>query len=123
MYTNWCLEDYESEIGSVKANLELIKNISEINIFKDTKTYEIVAIGEKNYQELNNFIKDSMNDLYEQLKTGTKQEIINKRNDYKQLYKIWQDIEKRKKENDPLVDELYNDLIFALHALGYNKNN
>ena len=120
--TDWLLEDFGSELGIVKANLPSLKlnNYAPI-IKKEQKTYEIVQIGKVNYDYLDNFIMESMNDIYYKLHEGSNEERTIKVENYKNLYEIWENINEAKEKNSPYLDELYNDLVYALHTLGYNK--
>ncbi len=119
--TKWQLEDYGSYKGDVDANLNFFKAKKIANkLSQTTNIFEIVQIGQKDYQNLDIFIKKSMNDLYRKLNDGSKEEQERKRKDYKHLYEIWQQINNNQ-DNYFLKDELYNDLIYALHCLGYSK--
>ena len=73
------------------------------------------------FNELDEFIKKSMNKIYTTLNDGTDEEIERKKSDYKHLYEIWQSIELAKNNNSSNISDLYNDLIYALHVMGYKK--
>ncbi len=120
--TEWILEDFGSELGVIKANYNFLKENKVANIFtKNKDTYEVVQVGYMNFEELDHFIKVSMNKFYENLDFGTEEEKARKKSDYKHLFEIWQNIVKAKETNSQNLSDLYNDLVYALHMLGYKK--
>lgn len=120
--TEWTLEDFGSELGIVKANFDYLKDHKMANIcVKNNNNYEVVQIGYMDFEDLDNFIKKSMNSFFETLNEGTIEEIERKKSDYKHLYEIWQSIQIAKNNKSSNIDDLYNDLIFALHMMGYKK--
>ena len=120
--SEWLLEDYGSEYGLIKANYDFLKDNQVANVFtKENNLYELVQVGYMDFNELDEFIKKSMNKIYTTLNDGTDEEIERKKSDYKHLYEIWQSIELAKNNNSSNISELYNDLVFALHMMGYKK--
>ena len=120
--SEWLLEDYGSEYGLIKANYDFLKDNQVANVFtKENNLYELVQVGYMDFNELDEFIKKSMNKIYTTLNEGTDEEIEIKKSDYKHLYEIWQSIESAKNNNSSNISELYNDLVFALHMMGYKK--
>ena len=120
--TEWILEDFGSELGLVKANYDYLKDNQVANVFtKNKELLEVVQIGNLDFDELDAFIKKAMNSFYTTLNDGTIEEIERKKSDYKHLYEIWQSIELAKNNNSSNISDLYNDLVFALHMMGYKK--
>ncbi len=120
--SEWLLEDYGIEYGFIKANYDFLKDNQIANVFtKEKKIYELVQVGYMYFNELDEFIKKSMNSFFKTLNEGTEEEIERKKSDYKHLYEIWQSINLAKNNNSSNVSELYNDLVFALHMSGYKK--
>ena len=120
--SEWLLEDYGSEYGLIKANYDFLKDNQVANVFtKENNLYELVQVGYMDFNELDEFIKKSMNKIYTTLNDGTDEEIERKKSDYKHLYEIWQSIELAKNNNSSNISDLYNDLIYALHVMGYKK--
>lgn len=120
--SEWLLEDYGSEYGLIKANYDFLKDNQVANVFtKENNLYELVQVGYMDFNELDEFIKKSMNKIYTTLNDGTDEEIERKKSDYKHLYEIWQSIELAKNNNSSNISDLYNDLVFALHMMGYKK--
>ncbi len=120
--TLWSLEDFGSEIGLVKANFDYLKNNKVASVFeKDGKIYELVQVGNEDYDKLDKFIKLSMNKFYESLEEGTEEESEQKKSDYRNLYEIWQSIMMAKENNQANIGDLYNDLVYALYMLGYKE--
>ena len=119
--SEWVLEDSGCEIGVVKANFDYLKKNKVAKIFtKDNTLLEVMEVGNMDFVKLDIVIKRAMNNLYESLNEGTEEEKIRKKSDYKHLYEIWQDITKAKESNSSNVSDLYSDLLFALHMMGYN---
>ncbi len=120
--TEWILEDFGSEVGLVKANFNYLKENKVANICtKENQIYELMQVGKMDFTKLDEFIKRAMNSFYETLNEGTSEEQERKKDDYKHLYEIWQDIMLAKQNNSSNVSDLYNDLIFALHMMGYDQ--
>ena len=120
--SEWLLEDYGSEYGVIKANYDFLKDNHVANVFtKEKKLYELIQVGDMDFDELDQFIKKAMNSFFQTLNDGTIEEIDRKKSDYKHLYEIWQSINLAKKNNSSNVSELYNDLVFALHMMGYKR--
>ena len=120
--SEWVLEDYGSEYGLIKANYDFLKDNQVANVFtKENNLYELVQVGYMDFNELDEFIKKSMNKIYTTLNDGTDEEIERKKSDYKHLYEIWQSILIAKNNHSSNIDDLYRDLIFALHMMGYKK--
>ena len=120
--SEWLLEDYGSEYGLIKANYDFLKDNQVANVFtKENNLYELVQVGYMDFNELDEFIKKSMNKIYTTLNDGTDEELERKKSDYKHLYEIWQRIELAKNNNSSNISDLYNDLVFALHMMGYKK--
>ncbi len=120
--TEWILEDFGSELGLVKANYDYLKDNQVASVFtKNEELLEVVQIGNLDFDELDAFIKKAMNSFYTTLNEGTIEEIERKKSDYKHLYEIWQSILIAKNNHSSNIDDLYRDLIFALHMMGYKK--
>ena len=120
--SEWLLEDYGSEFGVVQANYDFLKNNQLGNIFvKDNTKYELLQVGNMDFKEVDAFIKKAMNSFYATLNSGTEEEIERKKSDYKHLFEIWESINLAKKNNSSNLSDLYNDLLFALHMMGYKR--
>ena len=60
--SEWLLEDYGSEYGLIKANYDFLKDNHVANVFtKEKKLYELIQVGNMDFDELDQFIKKAMN--------------------------------------------------------------
>ncbi len=122
LLTEYNLLDFEQFIGKVLANDSLIKeNTFDKSIIRNNASYEVVQIGVIDYEELNQFIIKSLNDYYNKINEGTNEEINKKKTIYKHLYQIWDNILQAENIGAKTVDDLYDDLTYALYTLGYKN--
>lgn len=82
----------------------------------------IESIGRVNYQVLDNFIIQSLNDYYSKISL-IKKEAERKKylDEYGQLYFLWQKVTQAKQTNDINLNNYYDDLVYRLYLLGYRN--
>lgn len=118
----WNLSDRGKYIGTIKANMAKIKNQRFIRPFRrEQRKLVVFQVGNVNYEYLDRFIIKAMNDYYQKINVGLKEEIAAKNNRYVQLYQLWNAILEAKKNNASNLGTLYDDLIYELYVLGYKE--
>ena len=117
--TEWNLEDFGQLVGVVKGNLPKLKN-DEFSplLLRVNQKYRVLQIGRVNYQYLDNFIIRSLNDYYQKLNIGPKEEIEKKVKTYNRLYQSWNAINQAKKNPDLTLNDLYDAIVYLL---GYKQ--
>ena len=114
--------------GKSLGTLLVSKFIKDINNYKypfeDTKKMTLVKIGNGNYDDIDSFIIDSLNDYYKKLSSpsdvDTKEDMLN---EYTKLYSLWTEICNIKDTgNFVKLNELYGKISYGLYLLGYEDN-
>ena len=120
---------YEIDINSKSKGVLLIsKFLKDISLYKipfeDNNKMEIVKIGNGDYDDVDTFIVDSLNDYYKKLSSPsdveTKESMLST---YTKLYELWTSINHKKEENNIVeLNELYGKLSYGLYLIGYEDN-
>ena len=104
---------------------KFIKNIDRYKMpFEDTSKKELIKIGNGNYDNIDNFIIESLNDYYKKLSSPSdvtsKEDMLD---NYTKLYELWNGICQKKEENNIVeLNDLYGKISYGLYLLGYNDN-
>ena len=82
----------------------------------------IISIGRVNYELLDSFIVNSLNNYYQNMNL-TKNEETRKMQvaNYQELYDLWQKVAIAKSNNDQNLNSYYDDLVYRLYLLGYRN--
>ena len=92
--------------------------------FEDTPKKELIKIGNGDYDNVDNFIIESLNDYYKKLSSpsdvDSKEEMLE---NYTKLYQLWTSICNKKEEKNVVeLNELYGKISYGLYLLGYTDN-
>lgn len=116
------ISDKDKIIGKMNINDELIKKSSFVRPFiRENTNKMIVKVGNRDYNMLNNFIINSMQDYYDRLvnsKSSSEKDMMLKT--YNHLYEMWQDLYNQKRiGNLSEMDKTYDLFSYELYVLGY----
>ena len=124
--------------NSTMKELQLLDNGSFVGFVRRGKTYdfkkkskrpfvrngqrELLEIGFVDYEHLDKFIVNSMNDYYAGLNNcQTVEERDQRIKEYNDLYQLWYHINATKEQNDPNLNSYYDDILYRLYLLGYRS--
>lgn len=120
---------YEININDkTKGVLLISKFLKDISLYKipfeETDKLEVLKIGNGDYDDVDTFIVDSLNDYYKKLSSPsdveTKESMLST---YTKLYELWTSINHKKEENNIVeLNELYDKLSYGLYLIGYEDN-
>ena len=116
------LSDNGKAIGIVKYNPEINFNEEFRRPFIRNGKVIVDSIGRVNYNMLDTFIVNSLNDYYSKIYL-TKDELKKNQNilTYQELYNMWQNVVKAKNAHDINLNSYYDDLVYRLYLLGYRN--
>jgi hypothetical protein len=123
LYKKYNIDENDKLIGKIEANSEILKNNQFIRPFiRDNSIREIVKIGSRDYEKLDNYIIESLNDYYNRLICAEDVEKDPMLQVYQRLYSMWQEIHNHKLNyNLKELDNSYDLLTYELYVLGYNE--
>ena len=109
-------------IGIVRYNQEVIGKEEMTRPFIHNGARSIISIGRVNYELLDSFIVNSLNNYYQNMNL-TKNEETRKMQvaNYQELYDLWQKVAIAKSNNDQNLNSYYDDLVYRLYLLGYRN--
>ena len=114
--------DGNTFLGMVRYNPNISFKIEMTRPFIRCGKREILSIGRVNFQFLDQFIMQSLNDIYAHINEGKKEEIIRKNiSEYQELYALWQKIALAKQNRDIAINSYYDDLLYRLYLKGYHN--
>jgi len=88
--------------------------------FIRNKVREVLSIGRVNYEFLNQFIINALNDYYSHITEVKDEKLRTQRvNIYNELYGLWYKVNIAKQQNDLALNSYYDDLVYRLYTLGY----
>lgn len=109
--------------GIIRVNQNFDFNIKTTRPFKRAKIREVLSVGRVNYERLDSFIINSLNDYYTKLNLVTKAEEKRRRtNEYNELYQLWYNINVARQNRDINLNNYYDDLVYRLYLLGYKSD-
>lgn len=109
--------------GIIRVNQNFDFNEKTTRPFKRSKTREVLSVGRVNYERLDSFIINSLNDYYTKLNLVTKAEEKRRRtNEYNELYQLWYNINVARQNRDINLNNYYDDLVYRLYLLGYKSD-
>ncbi len=109
--------------GIIRVNQNFDFNIKTTRPFKRAKIREVLSVGRVNYERLDSFIINSLNDYYTKLNLVTKAEEKRRRtNEYNELYQLWYNINIARQNRDINLNNYYDDLVYRLYLLGYKSD-
>ena len=102
-FKKYSISEKDKIIGNLEVNNELVSTSKFIRPFIREKGIKMITkIGERNYEQLNNYIINCMKDYYERLMNSTSTSERNMMNStYKHLYDMWKDLHNYKKITAP----------------------
>ncbi len=121
-FKKYSISEKDKIIGNLEVNNELVSTSKFIRPFIREKGIKMITkIGERNYEQLNNYIINCMKDYYERLMNSTSTSERNMMNStYKHLYDMWKDLHNYKKSNNLVeMDKTYDLFSYELYVLGY----
>lgn len=108
--------------GLIKYNPNIYHKIEMTRPFIRNGKREILSIGRVNYEFLDNFIRNSLNDIYAHLNEGKDPETKRQKiREYQELYALWQKIAVARQNNDLNISSYYDDLVYRLYLKGYQS--
>ena len=106
----------------LKYNPNIYHKIEMTRPFIRNGKREILSIGRVNYEFLDNFIRNSLNDIYAHLNEGKDPETKRQKiREYQELYALWQKIAVARQNNDLNISSYYDDLVYRLYLKGYQS--
>ena len=109
--------------GIIRVNQNFDFNIKTTRPFKRAKIREVLSVGRVNYERLDSFIINSLNDYYTKLNLVTKAEEKRRRtNEYNELYQLQYNINVARQNRDINLNNYYDDLVYRLYLLGYKSD-
>ena len=109
--------------GIIRVNQNFDFNEKTTRPFKRAKIREVLSVGRVNYERLDSFIINSLNDYYTKLNLVTKAEEKRRRtNEYNELYQLWYNINVARQNRDINLNNYYDDLVYRLYLLGYKSD-
>jgi len=116
------LTDRGNFIGEVHYNSEFNYTVSLTRPFVRNGARTLVSIGRVNYELLDQFIIQSLNDYYAKImQIKDRDEMIRCINEYQQLFYLWQVIVQAKQNHDGNLNNYYDDLVYRMYLLGYRN--
>lgn len=115
------IDENERSIGELEVNCDLLKQNNFLSPFIRENDKKIVTkIGDRNYEVLNQYIINCMNDYYNRLINSTTTDRDTMLNIYNRLYDMWQELHNYKKSNNLVeMDKIYDLFSYELYVLGY----
>ena len=108
--------------GIVRVNQDFNFNKKTTRPFKRAKTREVLSIGRVNYEMLDSFILNALNDYYAKRNAATKtEEKRSMTKEYNDLYMLWYNINVARQNKDIQLNNYYDDLVYRLYLLGYKN--
>ena len=118
------LDSNDKKLGTLIIS-KFLKETSRYKMpFEDTPKKELIKIGNGDYDNVDNFIIESLNDYYKKLSSpsdvASKEEMLE---NYTKLYQLWTSICSKKEEKNIVeLNELYGKISYGLYLLGYTDN-
>lgn len=118
------LDSNDKKFGTLIVS-KFLKETSRYKMpFEDTPKKELIKIGNGDYDNVDNFIIESLNDYYKKLSSpsdvDSKEEMLE---NYTKLYQLWTSICNKKEEKNVVeLNELYGKISYGLYLLGYTDN-
>lgn len=114
--------DNHSEKGIVHVNESFDFKKKTMRPFYRNKGVLILSVGRVNYNMLDTYIIQALNDYYQKAMTCKEAELKNKMlKEYNDLYLLWYTINQAKQQQNPNLNSYYDDLIYRLYLLGYKN--
>ena len=123
-FKKFTIAEKDKLVGRLEINDNLIANNKFVRPFiRDIESKMITKVGNRNYEKLNTYIINSMNDYYNRLTNNSsvsEQQMDN--GEYKHLYEMWTDLHNYKRTNNIVeMDKTYDLFSYELYVLGYNE--
>lgn len=118
------ISENDKIIGSLNINEKIIKDNTFMRPFiRNKETLTVTKIGDRNYEELNKFIINSLNDYYNQLvNSSSVSEKSMMLKTYNHLYEMWRDLyNARRTNNITEMDKIYDLFSYELYVLDYTS--
>lgn len=126
MFTDTSFKKFEVDengisIGKVEVNASLLKDNGFIRPFiRKVEATEITKLGDRDYQKLDQYIVNSLNDYYNRLMSANEEERKVMLNIYRRLYSMWRELHNFKiSKNLNEIDKMYDLFSYELYVLGY----
>ena len=121
IFKQFSISENNTSIGKIQVNQELVKSEDFIRPFiRDVEAKEVLKIGNRDYNALDNYIIASLKDYYNRLMKASVEERDSMLNVYHHLYNMWQDLHNCKlSRNFKEMDKMYDLFSYELYVLGY----
>ena len=123
-FKKFTIAEKDKLVGRLEINDNLIANNKFVRPFiRDIESKMITKVGNRNYEKLNTYIINSMNDYYNRLTNNSsvsEQQMM--LSTYRHLYEMWRDLHTYKKNNNLVeMDKTYDLFSYELYVLGYSE--
>lgn len=120
-FHKFSIDEENKQIGKIEVNEELIKNNHFIRPFiRKNEKRTITKYGNRNYEELDQYIIACLNEYYNRLLAAPIEERNKMLAIYNRLYGMWQELHNYKiSKNLEEMDKMYDIFSYELYLLGY----
>ncbi len=123
-FKKFTIAEKDKLVGRLEINDNLIANNKFVRPFiRNIESKMITKVGNRNYEKLNTYIINSMNDYYNRLTNNSsvsEQQMM--LSTYRHLYEMWRDLHTYKKNNNLVeMDKTYDLFSYELYVLGYSE--
>ncbi len=117
------VDEKELSIGDIEVNTEIIKGTKFLRPFiRNKEKQTVIKIGSRNYEVLNAYIIQAMNDYYNRLINADENQRNMMSQTYNRLYEMWKELHNFKKSNNLVeMDKVYDLFTYELYVLGYEN--
>ncbi len=122
-FKKYKIDENNSTIGEFEVNMELMKHTEFARPFiRDNNRRVITKIGNRNYEELNNYIINCMKNYYNRLVNAAATDYDMMLKTYNRLYDMWKELHMHKNNNNLVeMDKMYDLFSYELYVLGYTN--
>ena len=121
-FKKYTIDENNTIIGNLEVNVAILHSDNFIRPFiRKNLESEIVKFGNRDYQKLDQYVINSLNDYYNRLMSAPDSERLTMLKTYQRLYGMWQELRNFKISQDLNgIDKTYDLFSYELYVLGYN---
>ncbi len=122
-FKKYKIDENDVSVGVLEVNQEILNANDFIQPFIREQDYKmIIKIGNRNYEVLNKYIINSLNDYYNRLLNASKSDRNMMSKTYEHLYEMWTELHNHKKNSNLVeMDKTYDLFSYELYVLGYTE--
>ena len=120
-FKKYKIDENNIAIGELEINPVIIEKCEFSYPFIRENIRKIITkIGNRDYEKLNKYIIDSMNEYFNRLNNASASEKKRMLVTYNRLYDMWKELHNYKKNNNLVeMDKVYDLFSYELYVLGY----